>query len=80
MTSENIERVRAIGSHVASPLTILTKQFSTGTTPVRLSMGTTAVILQQVTGEDVMTGSLADLANSSFSCRGWTVVRSGFRR
>lgn len=73
VTSEHIKRVRAIGSHMASLLTIFAIKFSTCTSPVRLSTGATAVILQQVTGEDVMTGPLADLTNLPFGCRGWRV-------
>jgi hypothetical protein len=60
MTSENIERVRTIGGHVVSPLAILAIKSSAS-----LLAGATAVILQQVTGENVMTSSLADFANLS---------------
>jgi hypothetical protein len=60
MTSENIERVRTIGGHVVIPLAILAIKSSAS-----LLAGATTVILQQVTGEDVMTSSLADFANLS---------------
>lgn len=63
MTSENIERVRAIGSHVASLLTVVAIKFSTGTSPVGLLAGAAAVIFQEIAGEDVVTRPLADLAN-----------------
>ena len=61
MTSEDIERVRAIGGHVVSPFTVIAVKAS-------LLAGATAVILQQVTGEDVVTRSLADLTHFSLSC------------
>jgi len=67
VTSENVERVRAIGSHVASLLTVFTTKF-TGAGSMRLLMGAAAVILQQVTSENVMTGSLADLTNLPLGC------------
>lgn len=68
VTSKNIKGVRAIGSHVASPLTVFTIKLSTSTSPVKPCAGATAIILQQITGEDVMTGPLANLANLPF-CR-----------
>lgn len=68
MTSENVERVRTIGSHVAGLFTVFTIKFSTGSGSMRLLTGAAAVILQQVTGKDVMTGSLADLANLPLGC------------
>lgn len=61
MTSENIEGVRAIGSHVVSPLAVFTMK-SSG----RFLTGTAPVILQQVTSKDVMTRSFADFTNFSF--------------
>jgi len=61
VTSENIERVRAIGGHMADLLTVLTAEFSTSTSPVRVMRSAAAVILQQVAGEDVMARPLADL-------------------
>ena len=63
VTSENIERVRAIGGHVASLLAVLAVKLSTSTSPVRAVRSATAVILQQVAGEDVMAGPLADLTH-----------------
>jgi hypothetical protein len=45
VTSENIERVGAIGSHVACLLAVFATKFSTRTSPVRLLMGAAAVIL-----------------------------------
>ena len=68
VTSENLEGVGAIGSHMASLLTIFTIKLSTHTSPVRLWADATAIILQQITGEDIMTGPLANLANFPF-CR-----------
>ena len=63
MTSENIEGVGTIGSHVVSPLTVFTIKTSAG-----LLKGATAVILQQVTGKNVVAGPLADLTNLPFCC------------
>ena len=58
MTSENIKRVRTIGSHVVSPFTVFAMKSSIG-----FLAGTRPVILQQVTGKDVMTRSFADFTN-----------------
>ena len=60
MTSENIERVRTIGCHVVCALAVFTVK-----RPARLLAAATPVILQQITGEDVMAGTLADFANLS---------------
>ena len=63
VTSENIERVRAIGSHVADLLTVFAVEFSTSIGLAGVVRSATAVILQQVAGEDVMARSLADLTH-----------------
>ena len=68
VTSENIERVRAIGSHVAGPLAILTIGFSTSANYGRFLTGATVVVLQQVAGEDVVTRPLADLTYLPLGC------------
>ena len=60
MTSENVKGVRTIGSHVISPLTILAIKSSAG-----FLTGAAPVILQQVTGEDVMTRPFANFTNFS---------------
>ena len=44
VTSENIKRVRAIGGHVAGPLTVFTIKFPS-TRPVRLLASATVVFL-----------------------------------
>lgn len=57
VTSENIKRVGAIGSHVTGPLTVIAIK------SVGLLTGVTTVILQQIAGEDIMPRPLADLTN-----------------
>lgn len=74
MTSENIEGVRAIGGHVVSPLTIFAVKSS-----CRFLTSTTSIILQQVTGEDVMTRSFADFTNFALGRRGCRMVGSRWR-
>ena len=74
VTSENIEGVRAIGSHVAGSFAILAISFSTGAR--RLFTGATAVVLQQVAGENVMTRPLADLTHLPLSYEGGGVFSS----
>lgn len=67
VTSENIEGVRAIGSHVASLLAVIAIKFSTSAGLLGNLRGA-AVILQQIAGEDIMTRPLADLAHLPFCC------------
>lgn len=62
MTSENIKGVRTIGGHVVGPFAVIAIESAS-----RFLAGATRVIFKQVTGEDVMTRSLADLTNFSFS-------------
>jgi len=71
VTSENIERVRAIGGHVTSFLAVFAVELRTCAGLAGVMRSATAVILQQVAGEDVVAGPLADLAH--FRCRRWRV-------
>ena len=63
VTSEHIERVRAIGSHVTGLLAVFAVEVSTSTGLVGVMRSTTAVILQQVAGEDIVARTLADLTH-----------------